>query len=209
MSASQPPAFLAKYVGNRHLFSFLKPMEATNPMVAECNSVLNIAPTFKWALSIVPMLGIFTGNPPVEKLDIQQTFALFTTGCVWSVYAVIIRPQWMVTMELPNGVGAEQLKAAAETAGATDSKIMSSGGKNLGVYAFADTAKADALLKAGTVEVAGQGLTAGTSGLNWFNRMLPGSRALFLVNCGLAVVHGWNLRRVYVYNQEKAAKAAN
>ena len=46
------------------------------------------------ALSIVPLMGLFTGNPPVEKLDLGQTVALFSTGVVWSFYATIIRPQW-------------------------------------------------------------------------------------------------------------------
>eukprot|EP00667_Euglena_gracilis_P017102 EG_transcript_17968 len=201
------PTFLKGYVGNRHLFSALKPMEATNPVIAQCNSVLNIAPTFKWALSIVPMLGIFQGYPPPEKLDIMQTVALFTTGCVWSFYAIIIRPQYMVTLEsLPKDCTAQQIMAAGKEFGVTDAKVVTTSGQSSGVLAFAQEEGAKSILSKGTFSLGGETVKASTQGLNWFNRMLTGSRALFLVNVGLLVVHGWNLRRKYVWLQEEKKK---
>eukprot|EP01004_Peranema_trichophorum_P008437 NODE_7191_length_801_cov_96.339233_g6584_i0.p1 GENE.NODE_7191_length_801_cov_96.339233_g6584_i0~~NODE_7191_length_801_cov_96.339233_g6584_i0.p1 ORF type:complete len:221 (-),score=34.09 NODE_7191_length_801_cov_96.339233_g6584_i0:65-727(-) len=198
------PPFLHRYVGNRHLFKFLIPLEARIPIIAQFNSVLNIAPTFKWALSIVPLIGIFSGNPPVEKLDVKQTFALLTTGCVWSVYAAIIRPQWLVTIkDLPAEVTLEQLKAAATPHGAVDFKIQGSGANRMGVLAFSQNENAAKVLS-GALQVGSHNLPTGTTGLNWFTRMLPGSRALFSVNLCLAAVHGWNMRRRYIYEKEKS-----
>jgi len=202
------PSFLKPYVGNRHLFKSLTGMEATNPYVAQANSVLNIAPTFKWALSVVPMMGIFSGNPPVEKIDLLQTVALFSTGVVWGFYAVIIRPQFMVTLEdVPKGTTAQELVEAGKAFGVSEAKVVDASGKSRGVLAFTAPDSARSLLDKGTLQVGAQACKTGAEGLNWFTKMLPGSRALFLVNVCLATVHGWNLRRKYVYTQQQAKEA--
>nr|CCC91460.1 conserved hypothetical protein [Trypanosoma congolense IL3000] len=86
------PKILHKHVGNGTLFQCLKPYEKYGP-VAYVNSVYNAAPLFKWSLSIVPLYGIFSGNPPVEKIDTNSSAALCATGMVWFVYALIIQPQ--------------------------------------------------------------------------------------------------------------------
>ncbi|ORC86227.1 uncharacterized protein TM35_000291090 [Trypanosoma theileri] len=86
------PKFMHRYVGNGRLFECLKPYEKYS-VVAYLNSVYNSAPLFKWSLSIVPLYGIFIGNPPVEKLDFNSSVALCATGIVWFVYALLIQPQ--------------------------------------------------------------------------------------------------------------------
>lgn len=86
------PKALHKWVGNDRLFKSLIPFEKYGP-VKYLNSAYNAAPLFKWSLSIVPLYGIFSGNPPVEKLDINSSAALCTTGVVWTVYALLIKPQ--------------------------------------------------------------------------------------------------------------------
>ncbi|KEG14819.1 hypothetical protein DQ04_00291050 [Trypanosoma grayi] len=86
------PKMMHRYVGNSRLFECLKPYEKY-PAVAYLNSVYNSAPLFKWSLSIVPLYGIFVGNPPVEKVDFNSSAALCATGMVWFVYALLIQPQ--------------------------------------------------------------------------------------------------------------------
>ncbi|KAH9597961.1 Mitochondrial pyruvate carrier [Trypanosoma melophagium] len=86
------PKFMHRYVGNSRLFESLKPFEKYS-VVAYLNSVYNVAPLFKWSLSIVPLYGIFVGNPPVEKVDFNSSAALCATGIVWCVYALLIQPQ--------------------------------------------------------------------------------------------------------------------
>lgn len=90
-----PPFFpnaFHKFVGNGSLFKFLKPFE-TNRFVGFFNSVYNVAPASKWGLSIVPLYGVFQGNPPPEKIDINTSAALATTGFIWTYYATLIQPQ--------------------------------------------------------------------------------------------------------------------
>jgi hypothetical protein len=87
------PKIFHKYVGRGSLFSFLQPYEATSPFVKQLNSVYNVAPLSKWGLSIVPMMGVVSGNPPVEKIDINTSGALTMTGAIWTVYALMISPQ--------------------------------------------------------------------------------------------------------------------
>lgn len=86
------PKIFHPMVGNGTVFKFLKPYE-TNPVIAYLNSIYNAAPLFKWSLSIVPLAGIVTGNPPVEQLDLNTSISLTATGCVWFVYAQLIQPQ--------------------------------------------------------------------------------------------------------------------
>uniref|UniRef100_A0A0A9WDX1 Mitochondrial pyruvate carrier n=1 Tax=Lygus hesperus TaxID=30085 RepID=A0A0A9WDX1_LYGHE len=86
------PKFFRKYVGNGHLIQRLIPYE-TSFIVRFLNSVYNTAPLFKWSLSVVPLCGILSGNPPVDKIDINSSFALTATGIVWFFYALLIKPQ--------------------------------------------------------------------------------------------------------------------
>ena len=96
MASSIPamlPKPLHKYVGNPVFLKFLKPYEAGNPVIATLNNVYNLAPASKWGLSIVPLIGVFTGYPPVEKIDLNTSASLTCTGVVWAVYALMITPQ--------------------------------------------------------------------------------------------------------------------
>lgn len=86
------PKCLHKWVGNDKIFKFLIPYEHIG-IVKYLNSAYNAAPLFKWSLSIVPLYGIVKGDPPVEKIDLNSSLALFATGCVWFVYALLIQPQ--------------------------------------------------------------------------------------------------------------------
>lgn len=86
------PKMFHSWVGTGRIFNSLKAYE-TNAAVAYFNSIYNMAPLFKWSLSIVPLYGIFSGNPPVEKIDFNSSAALCATGCVWFVYALLIQPQ--------------------------------------------------------------------------------------------------------------------
>ncbi|KAG8343600.1 hypothetical protein TRVL_05566 [Trypanosoma vivax] len=86
------PKFMHKYVGNSRIFECLKPYEQYR-LIAYVNSVYNCAPLIKWSLSIVPLYGIFAGNPPVEKIDINSSGALCITGMIWFVYSLLIQPQ--------------------------------------------------------------------------------------------------------------------
>ncbi len=87
------PKFLHKYVGNPTMFRFLKPFEDKIPGLAWFNTAYSLAPTSKWALSIVPLYGVFNGNPPVQKIDLNTSLSLAFTGFVWTFYAMLITPQ--------------------------------------------------------------------------------------------------------------------
>ncbi|KAG5509483.1 hypothetical protein JKF63_06794 [Porcisia hertigi] len=86
------PKVFHSWVGTGRIFNFLAPYER-NPIIAYLNSIYNTAPLFKWSLSIVPLYGIVSGNPPVEKIDFNSSAALCATGMVWFVYALLIQPQ--------------------------------------------------------------------------------------------------------------------
>lgn len=86
------PRFFHKFIGNEVVFRFLKPYEHIS-FVKYINSVYNLAPLSKWGLSIVPMIGVVTGKPPVEKVDFNTSVALSCTGFIWTVYALLIQPQ--------------------------------------------------------------------------------------------------------------------
>lgn len=86
------PKMLHGWVGNDKIFKCLVPYEKY-AVVKYLNSAYNAAPLFKWSLSIVPLMGIVTGTPPVEKIDLNSSIALTATGVVWFVYALLIQPQ--------------------------------------------------------------------------------------------------------------------
>jgi mitochondrial pyruvate carrier 2 len=86
------PKFFHQYVGNATAFQALKSYEHI-AFVKYINSVYNLAPLTKWGLSIVPMVGVVTGSPSVEKIDFNTSVALANTGFIWTVYAMLIQPQ--------------------------------------------------------------------------------------------------------------------
>ncbi|RNF26969.1 putative mitochondrial pyruvate carrier protein [Trypanosoma conorhini] len=86
------PKFLYRYVGNERLFRCLQPYEKYS-VVAYLNSAYNVAPIMKASLSVVPLYGIFVGNPPAEKIDFNSSAALTVTGLLWFVYVLLITPQ--------------------------------------------------------------------------------------------------------------------
>ncbi|KNC84863.1 hypothetical protein SARC_02945 [Sphaeroforma arctica JP610] len=89
------PALLRGWVGNQRLFAnkVALSMEKSVPGFAFVNNVTNSAPLWKWALAIVPLTQAVTGEPSVDKLDLNQSLSLTFTGIVWSYYATIIQPQ--------------------------------------------------------------------------------------------------------------------
>ncbi|CCW64292.1 unnamed protein product [Phytomonas sp. EM1] len=90
------PKFLPKpfhkWFGNPRLFKCLIPLERY-AVVRYFNSVYNTAPLFKWSLSAVPLYTIFADPTPPEKIDLNSSIALFSTGFIWFFYALIIQPQ--------------------------------------------------------------------------------------------------------------------
>jgi len=70
-------------------------LEEKYQIVKSMNSVYNTAPMWKWGLSILPLYQVMTGQPPVEKLDLNQSVALTFTGIVWAYYSTLIQPQNM------------------------------------------------------------------------------------------------------------------
>jgi len=44
----------------------------------------------KWALSIVPLIGIFQGKPAVQDLDVRTSAALMMTGALFGVYSLVV-----------------------------------------------------------------------------------------------------------------------
>ncbi|KJE92748.1 hypothetical protein CAOG_03657 [Capsaspora owczarzaki ATCC 30864] len=95
---SQLPSFLRflrPLEGNAKLFSNAAALalEKRVPLFAKFNDVTYSAPAAKWILSIVPLIQAFSGNPPVEKIDLKQSSSLLFTGMVWAYYATLITPQ--------------------------------------------------------------------------------------------------------------------
>ncbi|CCW67845.1 unnamed protein product [Phytomonas sp. Hart1] len=90
------PKFIPKpfhrWLGNDRLFKCLIPLERYT-LVRYFNSVYNTAPLFKWSLSVVPLYSIFAESKPVDKLDVNSSVALFSTGFVWTFYSLMIQPQ--------------------------------------------------------------------------------------------------------------------
>lgn len=93
------PRFVHQFVGNGHLFSFLKPFE-TNPLIGKLNNVYVLAPLTKWGLSVVPLIGIFQGYPAPQNIDVNTSMGLACTGFVWTFYALMITPQDMAAKML-------------------------------------------------------------------------------------------------------------
>ena len=48
-------------------------LNATNPTFRRFNNALVLAPLWKWGLAIVPLMGVFTGVPAVENLDVNTS----------------------------------------------------------------------------------------------------------------------------------------
>lgn len=86
------PRVFHKFVHNGRIFAGFERYE-TNAFVQWANSIYNVAPASKIALSVVPLYGAFVGNPPPEKIDRNTSAALCMTGCVWTFYATLIQPQ--------------------------------------------------------------------------------------------------------------------
>eukprot|EP01134_Creolimax_fragrantissima_P007673 CFRG7673T1 len=89
------PRLLRPWVLNHRLFAnkFAMSMEKSVPGFATLNNVTHTAPLWKWALAVVPLTQAFTGDPPVEKLDLNQSLSLSFTGLVWAYYSTLIQPQ--------------------------------------------------------------------------------------------------------------------
>jgi len=69
-----------------------KKMEETNKLFAIGNNALNVAPAWKWMLSIVPLIGVFRGTPPPSQLDPGQSGSLAITGGLFAVYSLLVYP---------------------------------------------------------------------------------------------------------------------
>lgn len=87
------PKVLHRYIGNGNVFKALVPFYDKHPVVKSVNSVYNVAPVSKWALSVVPFVGAVTGAQPVEKVNFNTSASLAVTGMIWTVYALMITPQ--------------------------------------------------------------------------------------------------------------------
>jgi len=95
--------FLKKYLGveggvmlRGKTFDFIN----KNPTLKPYNNALFLAPAWKWGLAIVPLAGVFTGTPPVDKLDLNTSFALVLTGSIWAYYATLVRPKAVSLMSV-------------------------------------------------------------------------------------------------------------
>jgi len=68
-------------------------LNATSPTFKKFNNALTLAPLWKWGLAIVPLMGVFTGTPTVENLDVNTSIALASTGAIWAYYSTLVRPK--------------------------------------------------------------------------------------------------------------------
>ena len=68
-------------------------LNATSPTFRKFNNALTLAPLWKWGLAIVPLMGVFTGTPSVENLDVNTSIALASTGAIWAYYSTLVRPK--------------------------------------------------------------------------------------------------------------------
>jgi len=68
-------------------------LNATSPTFRKFNNALTVAPLWKWGLAIVPLMGVFTGVPSVENLDVNTSIALASTGAIWAYYSTLVRPK--------------------------------------------------------------------------------------------------------------------
>jgi len=67
-------------------------LEQQNKIFAAGNNVLNVAPAWKWLLSIVPLVGVFRGIPAPAQLDPAQSGSLAITGGLFAVYSLLVYP---------------------------------------------------------------------------------------------------------------------
>ena len=89
----QLPKMFHKYVGNPHYFGFLRRYEERFPLIFYLNNAYYTAPLSKWGLTIVPLMGIMSGTPAPENVDVATSASIAATGLVWGVYATMIQPQ--------------------------------------------------------------------------------------------------------------------
>ena len=68
-------------------------LNASSPTFRKFNNALTLAPLWKWGLAIVPLMGVFTGTPSVENLDVNTSIALASTGAIWAYYSTLVRPK--------------------------------------------------------------------------------------------------------------------
>ena len=108
-------------------------LNATSPTFRKFNNALTLAPLWKWGLAIVPLMGVITGVPSVENLDVHTSMALAGTGAIWAYYSTLVRPRAVslgavsVALVLVNGYNVwrrydyEQKKAAGQLPAPTGS----------------------------------------------------------------------------------------
>ena len=89
----QLPKMFHKYVGNPFYFAFLRRYEDKIPALYYLNNAYYTAPLSKWGLTIVPLMGIYSGTPAPENVDVATSASIAATGLVWGVYATMIQPQ--------------------------------------------------------------------------------------------------------------------
>lgn len=87
------PGFAHRYVGNGNMIRAAVPLYKTYPALQSINSVYNLAPASKWALSLIPFVGFVTGSQPIEKVNLNTSGSLAITGFIWTIYAMMITPQ--------------------------------------------------------------------------------------------------------------------
>ena len=68
-------------------------LNTTSPTFKKFNNALTLAPLWKWGLAVVPLMGVFTGVPAVENLDVNTSIALASTGAIWAYYSTLVRPK--------------------------------------------------------------------------------------------------------------------
>ena len=68
-------------------------LNQSSPTFKKFNNALTLAPLWKWGLAIVPLMGVFTGVPAVENLDVNTSIALASTGAIWAYYSTLVRPK--------------------------------------------------------------------------------------------------------------------
>lgn len=87
------PSFAHRFVGNGNAFAALIPHYKQYPVLQSVNSIYNLAPASKWALSVIPFIGCVTGSQPIEKVSFNTSGSLAITGFIWTIYAMLITPQ--------------------------------------------------------------------------------------------------------------------
>jgi hypothetical protein len=90
------PKFLKPYMGveggvllRGKMFEKLN----ANPTFRKYNTALELAPLWKWGLAVVPLVGVVTGKPAVENIDLNTSLSLAGTGAIWAYYSTLITPR--------------------------------------------------------------------------------------------------------------------